>query len=177
MKNIETRYAGYKFRSRTEARWAVFFDSMGIEWEYELEGFVLDNGKCFLPDFYLPKHKYYAEVKPYNYTGLTKEIKEHPDYEVKWVPFSRGAKLLLLQGVPNWGPYRALALLDYLEFREGKYIKDKVHGFCWSEPFVEYGQYEEHNLFDSVSVYGPVNSSKIDKAIQFALSARFEFNP
>ena len=38
---IETRYNGYRFRSRLEARWAVFFDEMGIEYEYEIEGFDL----------------------------------------------------------------------------------------------------------------------------------------
>lgn len=48
---IETRYAGCRFRSRLEARWAVFFDSLGIEWLYEPEGYVLEGGQCYLPDF------------------------------------------------------------------------------------------------------------------------------
>lgn len=38
IKPIETRYAGCRFRSRLEARWAVFFDALKIEWEYEPEG-------------------------------------------------------------------------------------------------------------------------------------------
>jgi hypothetical protein len=37
IKPIETRYNGYRFRSRLEARWAVFFDTLGIEYQYELE--------------------------------------------------------------------------------------------------------------------------------------------
>lgn len=37
IKPIETVYKGYRFRSRLEARWAVFFDAQGIEWEYEPE--------------------------------------------------------------------------------------------------------------------------------------------
>lgn len=53
MKAIETEYKGYKFRSRLEARWAVFFDACGVRWEYEPEGFVLDNGQYYLPDFLL----------------------------------------------------------------------------------------------------------------------------
>lgn len=53
IKAIETNYGGYRFRSRLEARWAVFFDELGIEWEYEKEGYE-DGGVCFLPDFYLP---------------------------------------------------------------------------------------------------------------------------
>jgi hypothetical protein len=30
IKAIETLYRGYRFRSRTEARWAVFFDGVGL---------------------------------------------------------------------------------------------------------------------------------------------------
>lgn len=30
MKAIETEYNGYKFRSRLEARWAVFFDAFSF---------------------------------------------------------------------------------------------------------------------------------------------------
>jgi len=40
---IETKYAGPLFRSRTEARWAVFFDAAGIEWQYEHEGFNVNG--------------------------------------------------------------------------------------------------------------------------------------
>ena len=50
MKSIETVYKGYKFRSRLEARWAVFFDQIGADWEYEPEGFDCD-GVWYLPDF------------------------------------------------------------------------------------------------------------------------------
>jgi hypothetical protein len=41
IKAIETIYKGYRFRSRLEARWAVFFDALEIDWEYEKEGYVL----------------------------------------------------------------------------------------------------------------------------------------
>jgi hypothetical protein len=54
---IETRYRGYRFRSRLEARWAVFFDALGIPWVYEPEGYEYAyDGKTYryLPDFYLP---------------------------------------------------------------------------------------------------------------------------
>jgi len=50
IKAIETRYAGCRFRSRLEARWAVFFDAAGIKWEYETEGYEID-GIGYLPDF------------------------------------------------------------------------------------------------------------------------------
>lgn len=48
---IETVYNGYRFRSRLEARWAVFFDALGVKYEYEPEGFELPSGKKYLPDF------------------------------------------------------------------------------------------------------------------------------
>ena len=53
MKVIETEYKGYRFRSRLEARWAVFFDACGVKWEYEPEGFDLGYGLYYLPDFLL----------------------------------------------------------------------------------------------------------------------------
>jgi hypothetical protein len=67
IKAINTRYKGYRFRSRLEARWAVFFDELGYEWEYEPEGYVLSDGTCYLPDFRIisPKGFYFwCEVKP-----------------------------------------------------------------------------------------------------------------
>lgn len=51
IKPIETYYNGYRFRSRLEARWAVFFDALGVKYEYEPEGFDLGDGLYYLPDF------------------------------------------------------------------------------------------------------------------------------
>ena len=65
MKVIETVYRDYRFRSRLEARWAVFFDSVGIPYEYEPEGFEMSDGTKYLPDFYLPDSDDYFEVKGY----------------------------------------------------------------------------------------------------------------
>lgn len=59
---IETRYAGCNFRSRLEARWAVFFDALGVPWEYEPEGYELPSGR-YLPDFWLPSIETWYEVK------------------------------------------------------------------------------------------------------------------
>lgn len=66
---IETSYKGYRFRSRLEARWAVFFDAIGFQWEYEKEGFDLGGAGWYLPDFYLrmpewPGMPFWIEVKP-----------------------------------------------------------------------------------------------------------------
>lgn len=70
---IETRYAGFRFRSRLEARWAVFFDTIGITWQYEAQGFqlvdrlgvIVEDSRPinYLPDFWLPEFNLHAEVK------------------------------------------------------------------------------------------------------------------
>src|SRR4030095_1003418 len=74
--NIEakpTNYQRHNFRSRLEARWAVFFDALKIRWRYEAAcfdlGFATINGKQthlggYLPDFYLPDLETWVEVKP-----------------------------------------------------------------------------------------------------------------
>lgn len=63
MKPIETLYAGCRFRSRLEARWAVFFDTLGIKWEYEKEGYDLGDAGWYLPDFWLPDLDSWFETK------------------------------------------------------------------------------------------------------------------
>lgn len=64
MQAIQTVYKGCKFRSRLEARWAVFFQTLGVRWNYEEEGFELSNRR-YLPDFFLPDHRFYIEIKPF----------------------------------------------------------------------------------------------------------------
>lgn len=63
MEVIETEYNGFRFRSRLEARWAVFMDAMRVPYQYEPEAFVLD-GLFYLPDFWLPQTNSYLEIKP-----------------------------------------------------------------------------------------------------------------
>lgn len=63
MKAIETSYKGYRFRSRTEARWAIFFDAVGISYQYEPEGFDLGEHGCYLPDFRIPLANAWVEIK------------------------------------------------------------------------------------------------------------------
>lgn len=62
MKAIETTYRGYRFRSRLEARWAVFFDTLRVKWEYEKEGYDLE-GMYYLPDFWMPDQDCWIEIK------------------------------------------------------------------------------------------------------------------
>jgi hypothetical protein len=62
MQVIETNFDGHLFRSRTEARWAVFFKAATIRYEYEKEGFNF-SGRWYLPDFWLPEMGLWFEVK------------------------------------------------------------------------------------------------------------------
>jgi hypothetical protein len=63
IKAIETEYGGYLFRSRLEARYAVFFDALNLEWEYEPEGYEIATGAWYLPDFFIPSFDCFIEIK------------------------------------------------------------------------------------------------------------------
>jgi hypothetical protein len=63
MRAIETHWNGYRFRSRLEARWAVFFSALSIPFEYEKEGYDLGAAGWYLPDFWLPQQDCWVEIK------------------------------------------------------------------------------------------------------------------
>jgi hypothetical protein len=46
-----------------EARWAVFFHTLQIDYRYEAEGYNL-AGTWYLPDFWLPEQDCWVEIKP-----------------------------------------------------------------------------------------------------------------
>ena len=109
MKAIETAYRGYRFRSRLEARWAVFFDAIGVRWEYEKEGYDLD-GVYYLPDFYLPEWDCWIEIKG-----------EDPISEKWWtyndprlIKFSEEKLLIVFFGLPgdNYGRWYGVDSCD-----------------------------------------------------------------
>jgi hypothetical protein len=94
LRPIETHYKGYRFRSRLEARWAVFFDAAGIEYQYEHEGFII-GGRRYLPDFWLPQLKTFVEIKP------TEEAAEQVKPLLHALTASRGDRGILIVGPPN----------------------------------------------------------------------------
>jgi hypothetical protein len=59
---IPTKYKGHTFRSRLEAKWAMFFTLLGARWQYEPEGFDL-GGVWYLPDFAIDGYRWF-EIKP-----------------------------------------------------------------------------------------------------------------
>ena len=108
IKAIETVYNGYKFRSRLEARWAVFFDAAGIRYEYEPVGFKKQNGLCYLPDFYFPEENMYVEVKA-NRPGCMRELEKAMSFIGQEIPC-----ILILSEIPN--PSDALLMFPVLYF-------------------------------------------------------------
>ena len=62
LKPIPTRHRGVLMRSKLEAKVAAAMDRVGIDWEYEAQGYDLD-GVWYLPDFWCPKIRTFVEVK------------------------------------------------------------------------------------------------------------------
>ena len=96
IKAIETKYGGCKFRSRLEARWAVFFDALHWHWAYEPEGFQLDSG-WYLPDFLVHidrpctgKGDRWIEVKPFK-----KEETDCP-IDARWQELAKGSGIPIM---------------------------------------------------------------------------------
>ena len=83
IKAIETIYNGYRFRSRLEARWAVFFDAMGIKYEYEPQGVVFEDGAKYLPDFLLyVRHRSYTDEWEPVYAEVKGVMGEHDLHKI-----------------------------------------------------------------------------------------------
>lgn len=128
IKPIETQYKGYRFRSRLEARWAVFFDALGIQWSYEVEGFEVE-GKKYLPDFYLPEMaKKWVEIKP-----AINGLDDWPDHPAFAWPEEFAHSFALLVGEP------------FLEIIQSNYTRDGVRHYFdepkWYYNCVVYGDY------------------------------------
>ena len=91
---LPTRYGGVLFKSMLEARWAMYFDLVRIEWRYEDEGYRLESGP-YLPDFWLPDLEMHAEVKPDKGFSFREIVKCHDLHEMT------GNAVLLLDGLPR----------------------------------------------------------------------------
>ena len=84
IKPIETLYRGHYFRSKAEARFAVFLDCLGVKWEYEPQGFDLGNGLKYLPDFKIYNVEIWDENRDKcNYDTYEPKMLDHIYVEVK----------------------------------------------------------------------------------------------
>ena len=155
---IDTSYKGYWFRSRLEARWAVFFDNMGWDWVYEHEGFKLPSG-YYLPDFYFPELNLWAEVKPTELNELDftrcKELSE------RMKKSEHGVDVLLMEG----------SSIDCKAFRT------IINGNLSVKVLLVHIS-EQHYPFFVSDTYHPNRHYFMDetiKSIEKARSSRFEF--
>ena len=157
IKAIETKYKGYRFRSRLEARWAVFFDALGIKWEYEPEGFDLGSLGYYLPDFWLSDFEVYAEVKP---RKLTQE---------EWAKCNALEYCLILDGSPQHKGWYLAGDSCYDRLTYEQYLADYNH----MEQVELYASSRKKRLW---FFYGSeiCDYESPDHAIATALSARFE---
>ena len=118
---LPTRHAGVLFRSRLEARWAVFFDHLGIRWEYEPQGFLLSSGEGYLPDFWLPERGWYVEVKP-----------RGGDTSKAVALAGAGHHVLLCIGTPSSEPLELLGSTEYGDGAHDYVTLLPGGGTCWA---------------------------------------------
>lgn len=177
IKPIETSYGGWRFRSCLEARWAIFFEHLKIDFEYEAQGYVV-NGKPYLPDFKLtlPTGRVmFAEIKG-------SEVDDHKGVPVE---LCRGLADLtrrptpLLNGLPTYRLYH-LFLPDF--------SRTSLHAvfFTSSEPFVRAADNYWFQLVELDESTGRLNfpfserrarkafGRNLVEAVYAARSARFE---
>lgn len=153
MNAIETLYNGYRFRSRLEARWAVFFDAAGIEYQYEPEGYIGYNDLPYLPDFYLPAFGVFAEVKGSDEQLRQDAPKIEGAIDFNATPVSAG--LILLGQIPNGDAFTQIPVFTFL--------------FCWK------GVVEGECIFDIWNGKATLVSSCQDEADLYALENGGDF--
>lgn len=180
IKAIETIYNGYRFRSRLEARWAVFFDTLGIDYQYEPEGYDLGNYGYYLPDFWLHTNYpnddsgIYIEIKPIEMTSqelaklyvLAKNTKVSA-LAIQGQPYPTEHEITFLAMWDDiYGPHRTFSKpritrnLQFVQFVEESKI------YLWSKQLVTY-QFPSPG-FCSFSL------SILESAFLAARQARFE---
>jgi hypothetical protein len=160
IKAIETSYKNYRFRSRLEARWAVFFDALGIRWEYEKEGYQLPSGS-YLPDFFIPipsreypKAGLWVEIKGFEAIKRERQLLDELCQETKHTSY-------LMQGMP----FENKMYMVHHSWKSGAYgQREQPKGY--PPAFIEYSLWYFLTRFDV--------ADKVDAAIAAARSARFE---
>lgn len=168
-----TTYGGVKYRSRTEARWAVFFDALSIPFQYEFEGFELRLG-AYLPDFWLPAQRLFMEIKGVQPTD--EEIEKCEE-----LARATEASVLIATGAPE--ERFQILWFDQVGRREGLFVwaADKVSecGF-WLVGDTDDGRLADTNCWigprRTTEIYpkGPMFSGALEEAYAAARSARFD---
>lgn len=183
MKSIQTVYKGYRFRSRLEARWAVFFDALDLPWEYEPEGFELGEGLRYLPDFRVTYPGRGADEVHTRWFEVKADLRDlsHSDW-VKLLRFSQEQGLIILDGAPSARMYlkpEGCLQDDGGEMPAAPY-KAQPHALeherCGWALWCAKGRlwWDEHvNFFSPTTYFG--HDTSIEDAANKARAARFEF--
>lgn len=106
MEPINTHYNGYWFRSRLEARWAVFLDEVRVKWGYEVQGFRLNfrnrnkKGRNYLPDFYLQDIETPWSKSTAMWIEIKGVMKEKSKKRCRDLAIESECPVLLIQGDP-----------------------------------------------------------------------------
>lgn len=163
LKPIQTFYKGYRFRSRLEARWAVFFDALAIEWKYEPEGFQLAPDVRYLPDFWLPQVRMWAEVKGANFSQEEKR-------KCQLLANQSGRPCLILNGDPDGRNFWACM----------PYSPNQENEPGWEDFVIDGGYLEERRFYQCTGEEYPEQTDNawgddVAAAISAARQARFEF--
>ncbi len=174
IKSIETKYNGYKFRSRLEARWDYYFDLMEIKYEHEPEGFDFENGSPFyIPDFYLPQVSMWAEVKPF-------EFDEDEINKVKNLVKGTKKPCLLLVGTPDIRVYQAVEIGEHYYQDEPKEdFVTQSYAVCMDShryPETEKRFYSMPGSDEGEDLMIEVGCYKYPNIIEKVREFRFEFN-
>lgn len=193
----KTRYHKIHARSRTEAKWAVFFDGVRLPYRYESEDtYLAALNKRYLPDFYLssPIGNVVAEIKGKKPTDLEQE-------KCYQLCYQEGYPVLLINGSPYFGDYEMqLYYVEYDMLQCGVcsgvlYPTDSYCGKCGNNnsSLIDYyssakvvrtreARFEQDkaggmNLLHASGL--PLAWSYLDNALQFAFKlashARFEY--
>ena len=102
----EFEYKGIKFRSKLIASWAIFFNEIGISYEYEPECFILDGDVKFIPTFkirvYLPN---YDEYETYFVVVTGDPLDSNKLDQINNLARLTNAEVMELEGPPDFVNY------------------------------------------------------------------------
>lgn len=116
-KAMEALYSGKIFRSRLEARWAILMDLLDINWDYEPSHYQVGPHLWYLPDFYLPQHELWLEVKGAAFMDagsmakIIATIAGPMPVPLREAPYTPSRKLLIGGSLAKPGPGRAVHTL------------------------------------------------------------------
>jgi len=158
-----TNYNGTVFRSRLEARWAVYLDELGVCYEYEPEFFQLDS-RNYLPDFWVKdddsEEYLWLEIKPTYPTEIEIETMN------ELCNISHCPGMIIYGSIPH--PEQ------HMEYGFCSTVGHIYFGSCWEK--TEYGYrvwFDGWNTFDKSFPTFDRNFLHVDQALEAAIKFSF----